>query len=271
VARDVGTDAAFGGSIPELYERYLVPLIFEEYAAETATRVAATGAENVLEVAAGTGVVTRAMARGTTAAITATDLNDPMLERAQRVGTDRPVTWRQADALALPFADATFDVVVCQFGLMFLPDRARGYAEARRVLRPGGTLIVAVWDSLPTNELAEEAQRAVGTLWPDDPPLFLERTPYSYYDEAEIRADVAGGGFTKDVTVERIDARAKAATAEEPAIAFCHGTILRNEIEPRGVTALDDATEAARNAIAERFGATGVDSAMRAVYVTATA
>jgi len=270
VTRDVGTDAEFGGSIPELYERYLVPLIFEDFANETAQRVAARSPENVLEVAAGTGVVTRALASGTEAAITATDLNQPMIDHAQRIGTQRPVTWRQADALALPFEDASFDAVVCQFGVMFLPDRVKGYAELRRVLRPGGTMLVTTWDTLAANELPEEVERAVAALWPDDPPGFLGRTPYAYHDEDEIRRDLAAAGVT-DATIERLDARARAATAAEPAIGFCEGSTLRNEIEPRGATALADATAAATEAVAARFGATDLDTPIRAVYVTATA
>jgi SAM-dependent methyltransferase len=269
VTRDIGTDAVFAGSIPELYERYLVPLIFTDFANETARRVAALAPRDVLEVAAGTGAVTRAMASACDADITATDLNQPMLDRAATVGTDRPVTWRQADALDLPFADGSFDVVVCQFGFMFLPDRVRGYAEARRVLRPGGTLLVTVWDRIGTNELTEEVQRAVGRLYPDDPPLFLERTPHGYYDPDVLRADAVAGGFA-GADVAPFDARARAATAEEPAIAFVQGTVLRNEVEPRSPTALADATAAATDAIAARFGATDLDAGIRGLYVTAT-
>ncbi|HWL36992.1 MAG TPA: class I SAM-dependent methyltransferase [Frankiaceae bacterium] len=268
MARD--TDAVFTGSIAELYERALVPLIFSDYAEETARRVAALSPENVLEVAAGTGVVTRALARATDAAITATDLNQPMLDHAATVGTAREVTWRQADALALPFADASYDVVVCQFGVMFFPDRVRGWAEARRVLRPGGTLVVTVWDSLAANELPDETQRTLGRLWPEDPPRFLERTPYGYHDPAVLRADAVAGGFG-GAEVDAVSARARAATAREAAIAFVQGTTLRNEIEPRSATALAEATDAAAEAFAARFGASDLDTAIRAVYATASA
>jgi SAM-dependent methyltransferase len=260
----------FTGSIAELYERYLVPLIFTDYAEETARRVADLRPESVLEVAAGTGVVTRALARATDAAITATDLNQPMIDHAASLGTARDVTWRQADAMALPFADGSFDVVVCQFGVMFFPDRARGYAEARRVLRPGGTLLAAVWDRLSANELGEETELAVARLWPDDPPGFLGRTPYGYHHTDVLRADALAGGFA-NADVDGVDGRARAATAEEPAIGFVQGSTLRNEVEPRSATALADATAAATEAIAARFGATDLDTGMRALYVTATA
>jgi SAM-dependent methyltransferase len=271
VTRNIGNDAGFTGSIPQLYERYLVPLIFTDFAEETARRVAALEPANVLEVAAGTGAVTRAMARACTAEIVATDLNQPMLDHAATVGTERPVTWRQADALDLPFEDTSFDAYVCQFGFMFLPDRVRGYAEARRVLRPGGTLLVAVWDRIETSEIADEVQSAVGLLFPDDPPRFLERTPHGYHEPDAIRADVLAAGFG-GVEVETFDARARAATAAEAATAYVQGTVLRTEIEARGgATALADATAAATEAVAARFGATDLDTGIRGLYVTATA
>src|SRR5690349_2607472 len=122
-------DTVFAGSIPELYETQLVPLIFEPYAADLARRVAALHPSRVLETAAGTGVVTRAMARllPAHAELIATDLNQPMLDRAAAVGTERAVRWLQADAMRLPFDDASFDVVVCQFGVMFFPDKAHAF------------------------------------------------------------------------------------------------------------------------------------------------
>ena len=138
------TDKLFAGSIPELYERFLVPLIFEHYARDLAIRVADTAPKDVLETAAGTGVLTRAMAARLPAAvrIVATDLNQPMLDQAaRRQAGDPRIEWRQADALALPFPAASFGVVVCQFGAMFFPDKVAGYKEARRVLRSGGHLI----------------------------------------------------------------------------------------------------------------------------------
>src|SRR6185312_17238409 len=147
----------FAGSIPQLYDEYLVPLIFEPYAEDLAARLAARNPGAVLEIAAGTGVVTRAMAKRLPAStsIVATDLNAPMIERAQAIGTARPVEWRTADASSLPFGDGTFDAVVCQFGVMFFPDRARAFAETRRVLKPGGAFLFNVWDRIVDNEFAD--------------------------------------------------------------------------------------------------------------------
>src|ERR1700682_5314092 len=136
----VATDKVFSGSIPEIYDQFLVPLIFESYALDLATRLAQTAPRDVLETAAGTGVLTRAIASrlAAHARIVATDLNQPMLNHAAAQSQDGRIEWKQADALALPFQDQSFDVVACQFGVMFFPDKIQGYKEARRVLKPAG-------------------------------------------------------------------------------------------------------------------------------------
>jgi ubiquinone/menaquinone biosynthesis C-methylase UbiE len=142
------TDGVFEGSVPELYDQYLVPLIFESYANNLVRRLRPLAPSTVLEVAAGTGVVTRAMALGLpeTTAITCGDLSQPMVDHAARVGTARPVTFQRADVMQLPFADNSFDAVVCQFGVMFFPDQTQAYEEIRRVLKPGGTFLFNTWD-----------------------------------------------------------------------------------------------------------------------------
>src|SRR2546428_1814126 len=178
------TDKTFTGSIPKLYESHLVPLIFNPYAADIARRLASRSPSRVLEIAAGTGVVTRALvsALPERIAIVATDLNQAMLDQAIVIGTSRQVEWRQADAMQLPFADGSFDAVVCQFGAMFFPDKPAAFAEARRVLQPGGVFLFNVWDRIEENEIADTVQTAVAALFPTDPPGFLPRTPYGYYD-----------------------------------------------------------------------------------------
>jgi ubiquinone/menaquinone biosynthesis C-methylase UbiE len=165
------SDPLFAGSIPEIYDRYLVPLIFEPYAEDLAHRVAAESTQSVLEIAAGTGVATRLIADRLPldVSITATDLNRPMVDHAAGRGTSRPVDWQTADALALPFADGSFDTVVCQFGVMFFPDRVRAYAEIRRVLRPPGRLIFNVWERIEKNEFAGAVTDGVASVFRDDP------------------------------------------------------------------------------------------------------
>jgi ubiquinone/menaquinone biosynthesis C-methylase UbiE len=166
------TDKLFAGSIPETYDRFLVPLIFESYARDLAERLARVEPQEVLETAAGTGVLTRAIASRlpAQARIVATDLNEPMLNHAQRQSHDGRITWRQADALALPFEDQSFDVVACQFGAMFFPDKVQGYREARRVLKRGGHFFFNVWDTISENEFADVVTQALATLFPQDPP-----------------------------------------------------------------------------------------------------
>ncbi|MEJ8840324.1 class I SAM-dependent methyltransferase [Ramlibacter sp. AN1133] len=264
------TDRLFAGSIPELYDQHLVPLIFEPYAADLAERVAAVKPGDVLEIAAGTGVVTRQLARVLPAAtrIVATDLNVPMLQQARARGTARPVAWQQADAMALPFADARFDAVVCQFGAMFFPDRSRAFAQARRVLRPGGTLLFNVWDRIETNEFADVVTQALAAVFPQDPPRFMARVPHGYHDAAVVARDLAQGGFAAAPRWEVLSARSRASSPRAPAIAYCQGTPLRNEIEARAPTGLAAATEAAERALAARFGAGPVDGLVQALVFT---
>ena len=264
------TDKVFSGSIPELYDGYLVPLIFEPYAVDLARRVASRPLSHVLEIAAGTGVVTRSLAAALPANVTivATDLNQPMLDRAASVGTARPVQWRQADAMQLPFEDASFDAVVCQFGVMFFPDKAKAFSEARRVLKPGGVFLFNVWDSIEENEFADIATKTLQGMFPADPPRFMARTPHGYHDPMTIERDLKAGGFTQSPSISTVAARSLAATARDPAIAYCQGTPLRNEIEARGPGRLAEATEAVARVIARQFGAGPVDGKIRAHVVT---
>ncbi|MES2938782.1 MAG: class I SAM-dependent methyltransferase [Pseudomonadota bacterium] len=266
-------DQLFAGSIPELYDTCLVPLIFEPYAADLAARVAARRPHRVLEVAAGTGVLTRQLARGlpAQAEIVATDLNPPMLDHAQRTGTSRPVAWRQADALQLPFADGEFDVVACQFGAMFFPDKARAFAEARRVLRPGGTFLFNVWDALAHNEFAAVATQALAEMFPADPPRFMARTPHGHHDLAMLAAELARGGFTEAPRTTTLAARSRAASPRIVAIAYCQGTPLRNEIEARDPRGLARATDAVAAALARRFGEGAVDGKIQAHVIEVAA
>ena len=272
MATDHEADAVFAGSVPEIYDRYLVPLIFETYANDLTARVRGLDVSSILEIAAGTGAVTRAMAAGLpdSVALTSTDLNQPMIDYAMSVGTARPVRWRSADVMDLPFGDGTFDAVVCQFGVMFFPDRPAAFAEVARVLRPGGAFLFNVWDCIENNEFADVITAAVSGLFPDDPPSFLARTPHGYHDEAIIRSDVVAGGFEAGISFEALEARSRAASCEIPATAYCQGTPLRNELEARGPSRLAEATEVAAAAIRQQFGPTDIDGKIRGYVITAT-
>lgn len=263
-------DKVFAGSIPKVYETYLVPLLFEPYAADLVSKLASRSLDSVLEVAAGTGVVTRRLASALPdrVSIVATDLNQPMLDQASAMGTQRPVEWRQADALHLPFRDATFDAVVCQFGVMFFPDKAKAFSEAHRVLRPGGVLIFNVWDRLEENEFADTVTAALQALFPGDPPRFLARTPHGYHDPAVIQQDLRNGGFVAPPRIATQAARSRAKSPRDPAVAYCQGTPLRNEIEARDASRLVEATDVAAEAIGGRFGRGDVDGKIQAHVVT---
>jgi SAM-dependent methyltransferase len=214
-------------------------------------------------------VVTRALASGLTdeVEIVATDLNQAMIDQASAVGTKRAVEWRRADAMQLPFPDGTFDAVVCQFGVMFFADKVRGFSEARRVLKPGGVFVFNVWDRIAKNEFADAVATAVESVFPDDPPRFLARTPYGYHDRRAIERDLADARFVAPPQITTVGARSRATSPRIPAIAFCQGTPLRNEIEARGPARLGEATDVAAEAIG-RFGPGTVDGKIQALVVT---
>jgi SAM-dependent methyltransferase len=259
--------------VPALYDALLVPIIFAPYAADLAERVRQRSPSQLLELAAGTGAVTRALAEclPATTSMLATDLSQPMLDRAARIGTRRPVTWQQADAMHLPFSGATFDVVVCQFGVMFFPDRPRAYEQVRRVLRPGGTFVFNSWGRIDTNAFADTVERALGELYPEAPPRFMSRTPHGYFDPRAVEDDLIQAGFGDAATIVSLGAVARAHSARIVAEAYCQGTPLRAELEARGPDELARATDAAEAALARRFGGGPVEGALDALVVEVVA
>ena len=265
------SDRAFAGSVPEIYEQKFVPILFEPYAADLVGRVADMQQGTILELAAGTGAVTRVLVDclPVTVAVTATDLNPGMLARAQGVGTSRPVIWQQADALALPFDDDSFDLVLCQFGVMFFDPKPTAFAEMLRVLRPAGRLLFNVWGPIGDNAFADVVIKAVNTVCIEDPVHFFERTPHGYFDADAIRADLRAGGFAAGASIERVDLRSRATNASDVAIAFCHGTPLSAELERRG--RLAECTAATEAAVVEHFGAGPVEAEMSAYVVEVSA
>ena len=264
------TDTIFAGSIPALYDKYLGPLIFQPYADDLAKRLSGLNAGRILETAAGSGIVTRALLRSLpgSVSVVATDLNQPMLDLAAAQTSFSNVSWQKVDAQALPFANGTFDAVVCQFGVMFFPDKQKAYREARRVLKAGGRFIFSAWDRIENNEFADVVTTAMTFMFPDDPPLFLARTPHGYHDKKAILDDLRSAGFV-DITVDTVTRRSVAPSCRDPAIGYCQGTPLRNEIEARDASRLAEATEAAARAISERFGNGLVDGKIQAHVITA--
>jgi SAM-dependent methyltransferase len=265
------TDNFFNGSIPKLYDNYLVPLIFEPYAADIADRLKSLQLSRVLEVACGSGVVTRAMAStlNPEVEIVATDFNQAMLDYAAAKPAARAINWRCADAMTLPFDDGVFDAVICQFGVMFFPDKPKCFSEARRVLRRGGTFLFNVWDRIEENEFADLVTTSLESVFPDDPPRFLARTPHGYHDLSVIRHDLEKAGFGGKCRVETVPARSRAESSRVPAIAYCQGTPLRNEIEARDASRLGEATDTAADAIAAKHGRGEVDGKIQAHVIVA--
>lgn len=258
------TDHLWVGSMPEAYERWLVPTVFRPFAADLARRVTARAPRRVLELAAGTGVLTRELVAATSAEVTATDLNDAMvgLGREKEPGA----TWRRADAMQLPCGDGEFDVIACQFGVMFFPDKPAAFAEARRVLTPDGTLVVNTWGSLDTHDFQAALVAALNRVFPDDPPTFMVSVPHGYADPDAIVTDLTTGGFRR-VNVESLSLVGQAASAADVAAGYCMGTPLRAEIEARGD--LKAVTTAVANEMTARLGAGPVTGTMTAHIVEA--
>ncbi len=263
-------DWIFQGSIPALYDQHLGPLIFAPYAEDLASRLADMPHGRILETAAGTGVVTRTLVSTLpeSVSIVATDLNQAMVDHASGQLSPPRVTWRQADAQALPFPDGEFDAVVCQFGVMFFPDKPQAITEAYRVLKPGGRFLFNVWDRIEENEFADLVVTSVATLFPDDPPLFLARTPHGHHDTVALEAQVRAAGFGT-VATETVTRDSVAPSALSVAVGYCQGTPMRNEIEARGPDRLDEATDVVVAAITKRFGSGPVSGKIRAHVITA--
>ena len=265
-------DSDFSGSIPEVYDSHLVPILFEGYAADLAGRVAKADPTAVLEVAAGSGVVPRALASRLSGGCryVVSDINPAMLECARQRSSEDRLEWREANAMSLPFEDESFDIVLCQFGVMFFPDHIKGFSEILRVLRPGGRFIFNSWGPLETNDFAHIALETLIALYPDDPPLFLARTPYGYGETARIEADLAVAGF-KRIRIETVELQSHAGSADDFAFGQTYGSPLRLEIEARGNPPLPQVRAALEKALVARFGMAQITGRMTALVTEAIA
>lgn len=263
------TDTAFAGSIPALYDRNLGPFLFQPYADEVARRVARLKPSRILETAAGTGIVTEALHSVLPdAEIVATDLNQAMLDVASaRISSDR-VVFVAANAQDLPFDADGFDLVVCQFGIMFFPDKVRGNAEARRVLRDGGHYVLVIWDRLDRNPASQLIHEAVAGLHPADPPNFLARTPFGYADPAVIEHDLISAGFT-NIIFETVRLKSHRSSPREAAVGLVQGSPLKADIEQRDPDGIPAATDAAAHALEALVRGEVFDSDLSAHIVTA--
>jgi ubiquinone/menaquinone biosynthesis C-methylase UbiE len=263
-------DVRFSGSVPANYERYMVPLLFRPYAELLAARAATFKPRSILETAAGTGVVTDALVRALPETeIVATDLNQPMLDVAASRVSSPSLTFHQADALSLPFEDNSFDLVVCQFGIMFYPDKVKGNSEARRVLRDGGHYLLAIWDRIERNPLSNLAHETMRRQFPDNPPMFMKRGPFSYHDPEWIERDLRAAGFG-EIDIETVELSSRSPSAEDAARGLTYGSPMGVELEEYGPDALTQVFEEFSRAARDYEGPGGFDAPMAAHIVTAT-
>ncbi len=268
----IDRNARFQGAIPENYDRYLGPVLFEPYARDLAGRLDAKPGDRVLEIACGTGIVTRHLRERLPAGarLVATDLNEPMLEYARRklAGT-QGIEWRQADACALPFPPASFEAVVCQFGLMFVPDKEAAFREARRVLVPGGTFRFSVWDALEANRFARTAHETINGFFPVDPPTFY-KVPFSMHDRDALRALLRGGGFG-GVTIDDVALQSTSPSARELATGLVEGNPAGTEIRERGAVRVETVIAAVAETLTREFGDRPVRLPLRAIVASGRA
>jgi ubiquinone/menaquinone biosynthesis C-methylase UbiE len=266
----VAVDVRFSGSVPANYERYMVPLLFRPYAEVLAERASLSKPRDILETAAGTGVVTDALARSLPdARIIATDLNQPMLDVAAKRVLSPNVSFRQADALDLPFEDNSFDLVACQFGAMFYPDKVQGHSEARRVLRDGGPYLLAIWDRIDRNILTNLANESMRALFPNNPPQFMACGPFGYHDPAWIEGDLHAAGFDS-VEIETVALSSRSSSAEDGVRGLVYGSPMGLELEDYGEGALDRVFEHLLGKARQYEGPGGFAAPMSAHIVTAT-
>lgn len=263
---------AFSGSVPKTYHNFLGPLIFSDYARDIAGRLKPRDSEHILELAAGTCIVTKEIARAmpASARLTVTDISEPMLNVGKGLmGDDHRLTYQPADACNLPFPDRSFDAIACQYGVMFFPDKVKAMQEARRVLKPGGRYIFSVWDSLEHNPIPRIVQETVAGMFTENPPIFLAKMPYGWFDHAEIQRVVLAGGFTR-CEIETVGFPSVAPKAEDAARGFIEGTPLLAGLMERGVTDPTPYREAASRKLAERYGDRPCSATMRAIVVSAS-
>ncbi|HEV2803801.1 MAG TPA: methyltransferase domain-containing protein [Chthoniobacterales bacterium] len=263
-------NAQFAGSIPAAYDRYLGPLFFQPYADDLAARLHLAPRSSVLELACGTGIVTRVLRDRLPpgARLVATDLNEPMMQiaAAKFTGNDA-IEWKEADATKLPFGDGSFDAVVCQFGFMFFPDKASSAREAFRVLKPGGVFLFNVWGSLEENSLGQIPHETIGRFFEKDPPAFYQ-VPFGYHDRDEIRHLLENAGFA-DIRVDVVDKASGITRAEDAATGLVQGTPMSAAIAERDASLLPAITAGVAGALTKHFGGSTFRAPMRAIVVEA--
>ncbi len=257
--------AAFTGSIPENYERYMGPLLFEPYALDLAERINVFGIDSVLEIACGTGRVTKYLRKlfPNRTEIIATDLNDAMLVVAKKTISEEGIAFQIADAMELPFEDDCFDLVVCQFGFMFFPDKPKAFSEVYRVLQPDGCLLFNTWDRLENNRLVNTANSIVTKFFDNDPPAFY-KTPFSMYDENAIRTLMQDAGF-RNIEITKVTKEGVSPTAEDAVKGLISGNPIHKEITDKDPASLEKISKELESEIIKHFGNKPVVTELNAI------
>jgi ubiquinone/menaquinone biosynthesis C-methylase UbiE len=263
-------NAAFVGDIPENYDRYLGSVLFDPYAEDLVSRLSVPERATVMELACGTGIVTRRLREklGPHAKLVATDLNHAMLDYAKRKFEESAaVEWKQADATDLQFPDQMFDAVVCQFGVMFFPDKEQAARETYRVLKLGGSFLFSVWDAIELNDLPNVAHSIVSGYFQDNPPDFYQ-VPFSFYDHDRIKSLLTGAGF-REIQLSIVSKQAISPSARDAAHGLLHGNPIVVAIKERDESKLAEIEAAVAAKLAADFGAAPVRGRMQATVCRA--
>ena len=229
---------AFTGNVPLNYETYLGPLFFEPYAQDLADRLPNNKYGKILELACGTGRVTKYLVQklredGT---LVATDLNEAMLSIGREKVADPRIQWSRVDAHELPYDEESIELIVCQFGVMFFQDRPEAFKEAFRVLKSGETFLFNTWDHIRHNTLTEVTRKVMDQIFPNDPAPFLTKGPFSFFDKEQIHQLLADTGF-RDITIDTVRITSTATSVQDCLNGIVDGTPIAAYLQERNTPA----------------------------------
>lgn len=245
----------FNGSVPEVYETVLGNFIFEPFAVDIVNRISNKNAFNVLELAAGTGRVTKHLihAFSPNAKIVASDISLPMMEKAKLVVSSQNLTWQQVDIADIPFSEGSFDVIVCQFGVMFLQDKLRAFSEIRRVLKLGGQLLFSTWACIEENPIWKISNQVATKFFGPAPAAIQKSGPFSICNAVDAEAQLHDAGFIH-TKVEKQRITSSISSASLAAKGFIHGLPLKDIIIKQNPEILSQIQEEMENSFADHFG-----------------
>lgn len=264
----MATNISFGGSIPEKYDKYLTPLFFEPYADDLISRIKGREYDSILELACGTGRVTMNLRREFPGSkLTATDINPDMLSVARKNVTHPNVVWDTVDMQEIPFDDSSYDLIVCQFGVMFVPDKVKAFKEIYRVLKPGGRFVFNVWESFQRNLVSYHTDQVINSFFGEDPVMFIQ-IPFSYHNKTEIGNHLQNGGFS-DFSFDHVKREMDRINAGDASIGLIEGNPSINAINERKPELLDEIRMRLKATLAENFGDNPMKYSLEAIVCEA--